>query len=188
MTSIALRQELRDWRAQLSLREQQLVAEQAAQHVINSDLFLYSEHIACYLPFMGELDTSPIINAIFKLNKRCYLPVMDVARPGHMRFLEYRKGDVLIKNHIGILEPRASAREMQPWALDVVITPLVAFDKAGNRLGSGCGFYDRLFAGINDWACKPVLCGYAYQQQGVEKLDAQPWDVPMDVVVTDKIF
>ncbi len=184
MDSISLRHRLRHWRANLSSHEQQQAAEQAAQQFINSDLFFHSQHIACYLPFMGELDTSPVINTIFQRNKRCYLPVMDVARPGHMRFLEYRQGDALVKNYIGILEPRANARVMQPWALDVVITPLVAFDLHGNRLGSGCGFYDRMFAGMHDWAKRPVLCGYAYQAQAVERFDVQPWDVPMDVIIT----
>lgn len=185
MNLLTLRQELRDWRAQLSLYKQQQAAEQAAHQLIHSDLFLYCEHVACYLPFMGELGTSPLLKAVFDFNKKCYLPVMDVARPGHMRFLAYEQGDKLVKNSVGILEPQASAREMPAWALDLVIAPLVAFDSQGNRLGSGCGFYDRIFSGVNNWAKKPVLCGYGYHQQEVKKLDAQPWDIPMDVLVTD---
>ena len=76
---------------------------------------------------------------------------------------------------------------MKPWALDLVITPLVAFDAEGNRMGMGGGYYDRSFA----WRKRrriwrgPMLVGYAYELQKLNSIRASDWDVPMDAVVTE---
>ena len=72
--------------------------------------------------------------------------------------------------------------------LDIVFTPLVAFDTAGNRVGMGAGFYDRSFAfrkHRRNWR-RPLLIGVAYDFQRVPHIPARTWDVPVDLVVTDK--
>jgi 5-formyltetrahydrofolate cyclo-ligase len=69
-----------------------------------------------------------------------------------------------------------------------VLVPLVGFDRRGNRLGSGGGWYDRSFAFLRDVPrpARPILVGIGYHFQEVEKLDAQPWDIPMDFIATDR--
>ncbi|HID00312.1 MAG TPA: 5-formyltetrahydrofolate cyclo-ligase [Piscirickettsiaceae bacterium] len=67
----------------------------------------------------------------------------------------------------------------------LVITPLVAFDANGSRLGMGGGFYDRTFACKRNGRHKPLLIGWAHACQEVAHLPRQPWDVPLDGVITE---
>ncbi|MCP3680137.1 MAG: 5-formyltetrahydrofolate cyclo-ligase [Gammaproteobacteria bacterium] len=181
-----IRQQMRQWRDQTSVVEQQYAAQQAIGSLITSTLFLKSQHIACYLPVRNELNTNELIEKIWQAGKYCYLPALDPIRQGYMNFRLYKKGDKLIVNQFSIPEPDNRARTIPPWALDLVMTPLLAFDHAGNRLGSGCGYYDRVFADIKRWPHAPLLCGFAYHQQQITQLPIQPWDIPTDFIVTDK--
>jgi len=67
-----------------------------------------------------------------------------------------------------------------------VLVPLVAFDDAGNRLGMGAGYYDRSFAFRRAAPSPPLLVGVGYEFQRVPALAAQPWDVPLDAVLTER--
>jgi len=69
----------------------------------------------------------------------------------------------------------------------MVITPLVAFDSKGNRMGMGGGYYDRSFAWRRNrqhWK-GPLLVGYAYELQKTRRLDNKSWDIVMDAIVTE---
>jgi 5-formyltetrahydrofolate cyclo-ligase len=92
----------------------------------------------------------------------------------------------LIKNRYGILEPPINNQRLTPtWSLDLVLMPLVAFDAKGNRLGMGAGFYDRTFDVHNHpYRPKPKLLGLAYDFQETSGLKPEPWDVPLDYIVT----
>jgi len=73
-------------------------------------------------------------------------------------------------------------------ALDIALVPLVAFDDYGRRLGMGGGYYDRTFAYLRHrehWR-RPKLIGVAFEFQRVAELPAQPWDVPLDGIITEK--
>jgi 5-formyltetrahydrofolate cyclo-ligase len=82
-------------------------------------------------------------------------------------FSIYEPDDVLKKNRFGILEPEINFKKIIPaWALDIVFTPLIAFDSEGNRLGMGGGFYDRTFSFLhNSKRSHPHLIGLAYEFQ-----------------------
>jgi 5-formyltetrahydrofolate cyclo-ligase len=71
-----------------------------------------------------------------------------------------------------------------------VITPLVAFDSLGSRLGMGGGFYDTtfMFKRYSYSPQRPRLLGFAYDFQQVEKLESNPWDVALDAVLTEVGF
>lgn len=92
------------------------------------------------------------------------------------------------RNRFGILEPAAIGAPMPAKQFDVVLVPLVAFDRAGNRLGMGAGFYDRAMAFRlnNPKTLRPLLVGLAHHFQEVNSLNAQAWDVPLDVILTDR--
>ena len=94
--------------------------------------------IAVFLSFDGELDTGPLIEQLWTLGKRVYLPVLHPFSPGHLLFLRYAPETPLVRNRFNILEPRLDVRQVLPLGeLDVVLTPLVAFDHTGQRLGMG---------------------------------------------------
>ena len=187
MTSNTLiRNEILAKRLEISLSQQTLAATAATAHLVKHPLFLSSESIACYLPVRNELNTHELIEHTWQSGKKCYLPVIEKSCPGQMNFALYCRNDLLIPNEFGILEPIDTAPRILAQALDLVITPLVAYDLQGNRLGSGCGYYDRVFAGIEKWPKAPKLCGFAYHQQQVSTLYPESWDVPLDAVVTEE--
>ena len=112
------------------------------------------------------------------------LPVLTPERA--LKFSPWRFGDDVVPNGFGIPEP-AEAERLEPATMDVVLLPLVAFDRAGNRLGSGAGYYDRSFEFLRERVrpSKPLLIGVAYGFQEVESLHVQPWDVPLDLIATE---
>ena len=92
-------------------------------------------------------------------------------------------------NRDGIPEPVAQAgARLRSTDLDVVLVPLLGFDRRGNRLGSGAGFYDRSFAflGAMQRPARPVLVGIGYHFQEVAEITPESWDVKLDFIATDR--
>ncbi|MDM8545040.1 5-formyltetrahydrofolate cyclo-ligase [Candidatus Venteria ishoeyi] len=183
----ALRQQLRQQRRMLSPHQQKSHAQHLARHLGHHPRFLRSQHIACYLANDGELDLKPLINKLWGMGKSCYLPVLQAHRQA-LWFCPYTPDSVMQKNHFGILEPQNRTAMRPPWALDMVLMPLVGFDAMGNRLGMGGGFYDRSFAYLqrNTYYQQPTLVGVAHQLQQVGTLQGNFWDVPMRLFATEK--
>lgn len=155
-----------------------------------------SQHISLYLANDGELDLAPFIQWCWKTGKNIYLPVIHPFSKGHLLFLRYQKNTILQANKYGILEPKLSITELITLdALDIIFTPLVAFDGKGNRLGMGGGFYDRT---LENWyvqrlnqallnsksKLKFIPIGLAHNNQKVSNVPSQSWDVPLPQVIT----
>ncbi len=188
---LELRRTMRLQRRSITASERRDCAERAAQQFATTNLFKRSHHIACYMPADGELDPLPLMQRIWSKNKTCYLPVLSPLPARRLWFAPYRDGDPLVYNRFGILEPSLSMNELAgAWMLDLIITPLVAFDKRGNRLGMGGGFYDRTFAFLKyrQFWKKPHLVGLAYDFQQVAHIQPQAWDVPLQGIVTEAGF
>jgi 5-formyltetrahydrofolate cyclo-ligase len=186
-----LRKQMRRRRCELDARQRQIAEQQLTRHLINHRWFKYSRHIAFYLPNNGEVSLWDAIEQAWKLQKQCYLPVLSHRHSGRLWFVPFDPDSALVPNRFGIPEPlhRRRDRLFKPRQLDLVLTPLVAYDHAGYRLGMGGGFYDRTFAFRHprrgQWH-KPRLLGAAYAFQACEQLEIQPWDVRIDGVVTDQ--
>lgn len=139
--------------------------------------------IAAFLPFRGEPDLTPAIEALSEAGRRVWLPVVDGR---DMTFQRWQPGEPLEPNRFGIPEP-VDGVECPPERLELVLTPLVAFSPSGTRLGMGAGFYDRAFGFLrDDPAAGPWLVGAAYALQAVDSLPAEPWDVPLGGVITER--
>jgi len=135
--------------------------------------------------------TDLLIKKIFVLKKNCYLPVVDKNSAHNLLFIKYNIRDKLVLNKFNIKEPIVKAHNIiAPENLDLVIVPLVGFDKFGNRLGSGAGFYDRAFAFLHkkNLSIRPKLVGLAFGVQQLEKIITQPWDIKLDNIVTETGF
>ncbi len=131
------------------------------------------------------MSTLPLMQAIWQAKKCCYLPVLQLDRT--LQFARYEPEDVLRSNRFGILEPLPTADILPPEALDLVLLPLVAFDKTGRRLGTGGGYYDRTFAFVREAVVtKPLLLGFAYAAQEAPSLPEEEWDVRLQGVVTEQ--
>lgn len=185
MSKTALRQAYRLARQHLSEQDRLTAAKSAASHFQIQDFFQHSQKIACYLPYQDEFDANPLIEAVWAAKKHCYVPVVQAEK--WLRFVRYDDGTALRKNQYGILEPIQQEQVVAPAELDVVVLPLLAFDRQGNRLGTGGGYYDRTFAFLRgEENPKPYLVGLAYAAQEVAEIEADPWDVPLSFVVTEK--
>ena len=109
-----------------------------------------------------------------------YLPVVGPGRS--MTFARWSPGDAMVANRFGIAEPVQRSEQRGVGELDVIIVPCVGIGFDGTRLGYGQGFYDRALA---ERTPATTVIGVAFDVQVVDGLGAQPWDVPMDVVVTE---
>ena len=122
MTKFALRKKYQATRSQIPTPLRQEAGVQAAQLLANLPLFKQSQKIACYLPFKDEFDSSPVIEAIWKAKKHCYLPVLSEKEENALSFVRYEYGDSLRLNKFSILEPSKPKHIIEPQNLELVIT------------------------------------------------------------------
>jgi len=180
MNKELLRREFILQRKQLTVDQCKNLSLQAAQQLFSSQIYQNSQHVACYLSVNNELDTKQIIKRILEDNKNCYLPVIH-PEDKSMVFVAYRAGDELQKNKYGIEEPILAKAKLLA-DLDLLLAPLVAFDRKGNRLGMGAGYYDRALANKGP---KPFYCGLAYAFQESDILKKESWDISLQAIVTE---
>jgi 5-formyltetrahydrofolate cyclo-ligase len=134
--------------------------------------------VASYIPTGSEADPSLLAAAARAAGCTLALPHV-TGREGAMRFLAWDEGQPLVDGVLGLRQPPDSAPEVAP---DIILTPLLAFDDALNRLGQGAGHYDRAFAAHpGAWRL-----GVAWSCQHLLAIDTDPWDVPLHAVVTER--
>lgn len=149
-----------------------------------------AKHIALYLANNGELDLQPFIRWCWQQNKHIYLPVVHPFSKGHLLFLRYKNNSTMVANQYNIEEPKLDVRDIKPiQQLDIIITPLVAFDSTGERIGMGGGYYDRTLAKwyeqySHNKQCKPTVIGVAHDCQQITKVPHETWDVPLPKIIT----
>lgn len=188
-----LRKQLRIRRRTLNPSQQKQAAQQLARKLRTHPAFLRSKNIAFYIADDGEISLQYLMAAAEKMGKHCYLPVLHPFKQNKLWFGRYQSGDILSANRFGLAEPGADKPHCPAWALDLVLMPLVGFDRKGNRLGMGGGFYDRTFSfkkSVSENSCVrpkcPVLIGVAHHCQEAAGLIGESWDIAMDYIVTDK--
>lgn len=182
-----IRSAMRRQRQSLSAARQRHSAEQLASQIARQGVFLHSRRIALYLANDGEINPHPLLHLAHAAGKRIYLPVLHPSSHNRLHFLPHTPGQTLKVNRFGIGEPPLQgAKPVPPWSLDAVFFPLVAFDRNGNRLGMGGGFYDRTFARCQRaHTFRPLFVGLAHSFQEVDSLPSEPWDIPLDAIATE---
>lgn len=177
-----LRQQIRKTRANLTALQQQQAEDSITQQALALIEAQNAQHIALYVSFDGEISTEKLIKTLWAQDKHVYLPVLHPFNPNHLLFLRYLPDTLMLKNKFGIWEPKLNVQNVLPLKeLDILFTPLVAFDKQGNRLGMGGGFYDRT---LQHWQKSPFIpVGLAHQCQQVEQLPTEAWDVPLHQIL-----
>lgn len=134
--------------------------------------------LAGYVAKDSECDPASILAEAYALGCKIALPHI-TGKSAPMRFLEWMPGDPLFSGPFGLQQPPETAKPCQP---DVVLVPLVAFDNRLMRLGQGAGHYDRALS-ILDGA---IAVGLAWSVQFAPSLMSDPWDVPMDAILTEQ--
>lgn len=183
-----LRRALRAARRALGPHQQRAHAIAIARHLGRDLRLRRARRIALYLPADGEVDPTPLCARLARPARAWFLPVLRRHPRGRLWFVRQRRGERLRRNRFAIPEPVRRHRAIQPaHGLDLVLVPLVGFDRHCHRLGMGGGFYDRSLAfrqHRHQWQ-RPLLIGLAHACQRVEQIAMQPWDVPLDAVVTE---
>lgn len=136
--------------------------------------FISSGIVLLYSSMRTEVCTRDFIEK-WAASKTIVLPVV----VGEELLLRSYDPSKLASGYQGILEPTPDAEEIQPSAVELAIVPGVAFDRLGNRLGHGKGFYDRLLPRMG---CPKI--GVAYDGQMYDCLETDEWDQKMDFVIT----
>jgi 5-formyltetrahydrofolate cyclo-ligase len=183
----ALRKQLRSRREALSAAERIIAANGLVAQLERIPEFLTDRRIAGYWAIGGELPLLGLMPGLRARGQTYHLPVAGKDR--HLRFAPWRPGVEIVANRYGIPEPVvAEAELLPPAALDLVLVPLLGFDRRGQRLGFGGGYYDRSFQFLRERTDvgKPVLVGVGYAMQEVEAIAAMPWDVRLDYVATER--
>ncbi|MDR9498658.1 MAG: 5-formyltetrahydrofolate cyclo-ligase [Hydrogenovibrio sp.] len=182
-----LRQQCRQRRRQLTPQQQIEHAGAASRIALRTRWLQRPKRIGLFLPQDGELDTHFLLEALLKRGHRLYLPVLQTLRGRPMAFAPYTAASALIPNRFRIHEPITPHDDhINAHQLDVLFAPLTCFDHAGHRLGMGGGFYDRSLA-FKQWFpnVRPVVIGWAHECQYQPELPVEPWDQPLDALITE---
>ena len=137
-------------------------------------------YISLYFPTSHEVDVLKIFEN--KLFKKCIFLLPKIEENYSMSFFKWKKKDILNVNKYGIPEPLKSNKIVP----DVILAPLVAFDKNKNRLGNGMGFYDRYLHKFSLSKNKIITVGVAFSFQKYHKLPVNKKDFSLDYVITEK--
>jgi len=183
-------------RRRLLDNERKQYARMASLHLVKLQQRLPpNARIGLYYDGFGELPTQPILDWCQRLGYFPYLPVVgsfgrtsNGLEDKRLRFVPIYHAKLLnVPTRIHGLGMKQKHHRRLLWAreLDVIICPLVAVDKNGNRMGMGGGFYDTtLSKSYQSGAKKPLKIGWCYDFQVVEQLERQSWDVPLDAIIT----
>lgn len=154
-------------------------AKAAAAHFFRAVPLDRSEIVAGYWPIRDEMDIKDIIARLMDAGQPVCLPVvLGDEQPLELRL--WQDGAPLYEAGFGTLAPEESAPRVEP---DVILMPLLGFDRQGTRLGYGGGYYDRTLAALGR---RPRLVGFAFALQEVDHIPREAHDVPLDAIVTEQ--
>jgi len=140
------------------------------------------EVISGYMPIRTEVSPLPVMRALYSAGRRICVPVIQGAGMA-LLFREWHPDAVMVQGPFGAMVP-AEGEDLEP---ELLIAPLVAFDRRGFRLGYGGGFYDRSLEGLR--ARRPTLAvGFAYAAQELPQVPQEATDQPLDAMATDQGF
>lgn len=183
-------------KAKAALREQSLlhrnrqpveVREAASQKAAN----LFKQHklheghkiVSAYWPVHGEFDVTAVFTTALHAGLTGALPVIHAAK-SPLLFRHYAIGDTLLKDtRYDIYEPLEKSPVVTP---DLLLVPLLAFDRKGYRLGLGGGYYDRTLEALKKDGARFTTIGIGYAECEVEKIPHELHDMPMDMILTEK--
>ncbi len=181
-----LRQRLADQRRALPPSTRIAAAQGLRRSLEQLPEYLTDTRVAGYWASHGELPLNLAIAPLAGRGQQFLLPVIGAGK--QLRFAPWQAGDAVQPNRYGIPEPATPTELLEPFQLDLVFVPLLGFDRRGNRLGHGGGYYDRSFAFLNEQVrpTEPLLVGVGYAFQELPQVEEEAWDVPLDFIATER--
>jgi len=157
---------------------------QAQQIFLNSHYYINSKTIGVYLPILNEVQTFEVIQRSLTCKKNICLPRLDDDNDDEMNFYQFFTYNNLVKGKYNILEPKREKDNLCK-DIDIIITPGIAFDKRGFRIGYGKGYYDRF---LNKLLNKNItFIGFGYEFQILNfNIPSEAHDVKLDAIITNK--
>jgi 5-formyltetrahydrofolate cyclo-ligase len=147
------------------------------------EAFRKAKCLLLYASFRSEVDTLKYLDDIISSGKKLVLPLVDREHKS-LSLYEVKDASELAKGYMGIPEPGITeGREVDLKDIDLIIIPGTGFDPHGNRLGYGGGYYDRLLGNAEKHLPAIAL---AFEEQLAEQIPAEPHDIKMDIIITDK--
>jgi 5-formyltetrahydrofolate cyclo-ligase len=174
----ALRTEMRARRASIEPRERTRMARSVEDRLASLPEFSEARTVLLFYSFGAEVGTGGVAERVHSAGRRLLLPYL---ADETMEAAEVLPGDELVPTTYGPKEPGRRVA-VDPGEVDLVVTPGLAFDRAGRRLGYGGGYYDRYLARLRPDAAR---VGIAFSLQVVDEVPAGPADEPVHLVVTD---
>jgi 5-formyltetrahydrofolate cyclo-ligase len=188
---ITLRKRLRKVRQDIPDATRRPAGRAIARLALAHRLLARKRRIGLYIPAKGEIDCLPLLDRALRLGARCFLPVVPRARQRMLWFSQLGEGPHWGVNRYGIPEyGHRQFERLRAGELDILFLPLLGFDEQGYRMGMGGGYYDASLAYLTRrraWH-KPRLVGLAFEAQKVARLPRDPWDVPLDGVITERRY
>ena len=157
-------------------------SEQIKRRLFQDRSFQQAESVMFYMSKSYEVDTMAMIEEALGLGKRVIIPVTKTQEKSLIPSeIKDPKKD-LVKGPFGICEPKKEyMNTMDPKDIDAVIVPGIAFDKKGNRIGHGQGYFDRF---LKNLPSRTPTIGLAFKLQLVKRISAFPWDIPVTKLIT----
>lgn len=183
-----IRRELRRARNAVADGVRSLAARRAVRCALRHRLLRRGRRAGFYIPAKGEFDCLPLADRALWMGMACYLPMVPPSRQKRLWFSRLGDGPHWALNRYGIPEYVRHEQRVRASALDVLFMPLLGFDRQGYRMGMGGGYYDSSLAFLarrRHWR-RPKLIGLAFEAQARDRLPTDPWDIPLDAVITER--
>ena len=137
--------------------------------------------VSGFMPLKTEINPLPLMRKLAAAGAQLALPAI-AGRGNPLTMRAFKFGDELASGQWGIREPKPDAPESAP---DIMLVPLLAFDRRGHRIGYGAGYYDMTIAKVR--AMKPLIAaGIAFAAQEIEQVPVTPRDARLDLVLTER--
>ena len=176
----ALRAEIARRVGSMSPQERESAGRAACTNLLGLDAYREAGVILAFFPMDDEIDTGPLVEAALAAGKRVVMPLVDWKARTMQAVEILSPGDVVLDG-AGIPGPPPSGPVVEPSGIDLIVLPGRAFDLAGNRMGRGGGYYDKLLAG--DIHAETVAI--AFECQMVDSVPVSDHDMPVSAVVTE---
>jgi len=188
---------MRERRSALQENELATAADQLAVNILtllrSKDLYRSGIRVAGYLATEGEIPLQTCFEKLHVVGLETFVPMI---RDGLLKFAPLTPQTTLRTGKYGIAIPVCEEADLlDALAIDIILTPLLAFDTSGNRLGMGGGYYDRTFEYLHPDTDKAkdasveisnqLLIGVAHEFQKTDHIPIESWDVPLHKAVTD---
>ncbi|AWB10303.1 5-formyltetrahydrofolate cyclo-ligase [Thermodesulfobium acidiphilum] len=184
MEKILIRERVLRKRESLSLDFQKSMSQVICLMIIKSFFYLEADSLMLYSSIKGEVDLKTLYTDALKRHKKVFLPTVSLKNI-KINPVQCFVDTIWERGPYGIFEPLYKPNRIKQKNFDLVFIPGVAFDRNFNRIGFGKGFYDKFLKKLPKTTLK---IGVAFDVQIVENINSDPWDIKMDIIVTEKGF